>query len=54
MGKLLDNHPVLRIAASELGINTLMGLEQGGMTVAGAEDYVKQMKKDRRYLRDVY
>ena len=28
--------------------------EQGGMTVAAAADYVKQMKKDRRYQRDVY
>lgn len=28
--------------------------EQGGMNVAAADGYVKQMKKDRRYQRDVY
>lgn len=28
--------------------------EQGGMDAAAAVDYVKQMKKDRRYQRDVY
>ena len=28
--------------------------EQGGMTVEQAADYVKQMKKDKRYQRDVY
>jgi len=28
--------------------------EQGGLNHAAAEDYVKQMKKDRRYQRDVY
>jgi len=28
--------------------------EQGGMTPAAAADYVKQMKKDKRYQRDVY
>ena len=28
--------------------------EQGGFSQAAAEDYVKQMKKDRRYQRDVY
>ena len=28
--------------------------EQGGMTAEQAADYVKQMKKDRRYQRDVY
>jgi len=28
--------------------------EQGGKTVAEAADYVKQMKKDKRYQRDVY
>jgi sulfite reductase (NADPH) flavoprotein alpha-component len=27
---------------------------QGGMSVEQAADYVKQMKKDRRYQRDVY
>jgi sulfite reductase (NADPH) flavoprotein alpha-component len=27
---------------------------QGGMDQAAAADYVKQMKKDKRYLRDVY
>lgn len=28
--------------------------QQGGMEMAAAVDYVKQMKKDRRYQRDVY
>ncbi|MCX6951693.1 MAG: sulfite reductase subunit alpha [Verrucomicrobia bacterium] len=28
--------------------------EQGGMTPAAAADYVKQLKKDKRYQRDVY
>jgi sulfite reductase (NADPH) flavoprotein alpha-component len=28
--------------------------EQGGLTPEGAADYVKQMKKDKRYQRDVY
>ena len=28
--------------------------EQGGMDIAAAAEYVKQMKKDRRYQRDVY
>ncbi|MDI1247792.1 MAG: sulfite reductase subunit alpha [Lacunisphaera sp.] len=28
--------------------------EQGGLDAAAAADYVKQMKKDRRYQRDVY
>lgn len=28
--------------------------EQGGMTPAAAVDYVKQLKKDKRYQRDVY
>ena len=28
--------------------------EQGDMDEAGAKDYVKKMKKDKRYLRDVY
>jgi sulfite reductase (NADPH) flavoprotein alpha-component len=28
--------------------------QQGGMTLPQATDYVKQMKKDRRYQRDVY
>jgi sulfite reductase (NADPH) flavoprotein alpha-component len=28
--------------------------EQGGLETAAAADYVKQMKKDRRYQRDVY
>ncbi len=28
--------------------------EQGGMTIEQAQDYVKQMKKDKRYQRDVY
>jgi sulfite reductase (NADPH) flavoprotein alpha-component len=28
--------------------------QQGGMTAEGAIDYVKQMKKDKRYQRDVY
>ena len=28
--------------------------QQGGMDAAAAADYVKQMKKDRRYQRDVY
>lgn len=28
--------------------------EQGGMDAAAAADYVKQMKKDKRYQRDVY
>ena len=28
--------------------------QQGGMTAEGAVDYVKQMKKDKRYQRDVY
>ena len=28
--------------------------EQGGKTTAEAADYVKQLKKDRRYQRDVY
>ena len=28
--------------------------QQGGMDAAAATDYVKQMKKDKRYLRDVY
>jgi sulfite reductase (NADPH) flavoprotein alpha-component len=28
--------------------------EQGGMEVAAAADFVKQMKKDKRYQRDVY
>ena len=28
--------------------------QQGGMTPEQAADYVKQMKKDKRYLRDVY
>lgn len=28
--------------------------QQGGLDAAGAADYVKQMKKDRRYQRDVY
>ena len=27
---------------------------QGGMTPAQAADYVKQLKKDKRYQRDVY
>jgi sulfite reductase (NADPH) flavoprotein alpha-component len=27
---------------------------QGGMSPEQAADYVKQMKKDKRYLRDVY
>jgi sulfite reductase (NADPH) flavoprotein alpha-component len=29
-------------------------VEQGGMTLEQATDYVKQMKKDKRYQRDVY
>ena len=29
-------------------------LEQGGMTAPEAADYVKQMKKDKRYQKDVY
>jgi sulfite reductase (NADPH) flavoprotein alpha-component len=29
-------------------------VEQGGLDAAAAIDYVKQMKKDRRYQRDVY
>jgi sulfite reductase (NADPH) flavoprotein alpha-component len=29
-------------------------LEQGGMTAPAAVDYVKQMKKDKRYQKDVY
>lgn len=28
--------------------------EQGGMTIEQAQEYVKQMKKDKRYQRDVY
>jgi sulfite reductase (NADPH) flavoprotein alpha-component len=28
--------------------------QQGGMTPEQAVDYVKQMKKDKRYQRDVY
>jgi sulfite reductase (NADPH) flavoprotein alpha-component len=28
--------------------------EQGGRTVEQAAEYVKQMKKDKRYQRDVY
>jgi sulfite reductase (NADPH) flavoprotein alpha-component len=28
--------------------------QQGGMAAAAAVDYVKQMKKDKRYQRDVY
>jgi len=28
--------------------------QQGGMAAAAAADYVKQMKKDKRYQRDVY
>jgi sulfite reductase (NADPH) flavoprotein alpha-component len=28
--------------------------DQGGMTPAEAADYVKLMKKEKRYLRDVY
>jgi sulfite reductase (NADPH) flavoprotein alpha-component len=28
--------------------------QQGGMDAAQAADYVKQMKKDKRYQRDVY
>ena len=28
--------------------------EQGGMDEDGAKDYVKKMKKDKRYLRDVF
>ena len=28
--------------------------EHGGMAAAAAVEYVKQMKKDRRYQRDVY
>jgi sulfite reductase (NADPH) flavoprotein alpha-component len=28
--------------------------QQGGMTMEQAVDYVKQMKKDKRYQRDVY
>ena len=28
--------------------------EQGGLDAAAAADYVKQMKKDKRYQRDVY
>ena len=28
--------------------------QQGGMDATAAADYVKQMKKDRRYQRDVY
>jgi sulfite reductase (NADPH) flavoprotein alpha-component len=28
--------------------------QQGGLDAAAAADYVKQMKKDRRYQRDVY
>jgi sulfite reductase (NADPH) flavoprotein alpha-component len=28
--------------------------EQGGMAIEQAQDYVKQMKKDKRYQRDVY
>jgi sulfite reductase (NADPH) flavoprotein alpha-component len=28
--------------------------QQGGMEAAAAVDYVKQMKKDHRYMRDVY
>jgi sulfite reductase (NADPH) flavoprotein alpha-component len=28
--------------------------QQGGMDVAAATEYVKQMKKDKRYQRDVY
>jgi sulfite reductase (NADPH) flavoprotein alpha-component len=28
--------------------------QQGGLTLPQATDYVKQMKKDRRYQRDVY
>ena len=29
-------------------------MQQGGMTLAQAVDYVKQLKKDKRYQRDVY
>ncbi|MEM9971199.1 MAG: sulfite reductase subunit alpha [Pseudomonadota bacterium] len=28
--------------------------EHGGMTAEGAEDYVKKLKRDKRYVRDVY
>ena len=29
-------------------------LEQGGLAAPAAADYVKQMKKDKRYQKDVY
>ena len=29
-------------------------VEQGGMSLAQAGDFVKQLKKDKRYQRDVY
>jgi len=37
----------------ELALHQIV-VEQGGMEAAQANDYVKQMKKDKRYQRDVY
>ena len=33
---------------------TDIAAEQGGMSVEAAVDWVKQLKKDKRYQRDVY
>lgn len=37
----------------DVALHDVIG-QQGGLDVAGAADYVKQMKKDKRYQRDVY
>jgi sulfite reductase (NADPH) flavoprotein alpha-component len=37
----------------DVALHDVIG-QQGGMDPAAAADYVKQMKKDKRYQRDVY
>jgi len=44
----------LRMARDVDATLTKIIQHEGGMSVEGAEDYVKALKKEKRYLRDVY
>ena len=52
---LYDTQPAaVQRAIQDLGAQWDRLQEKGRMDAAAAADYVKQMKKDKRYQRDVY